>query len=321
MAVNSNINPNFPLPGIDQSSRGFRDNFSYAKREIENLQGKQIQLTGDCVSEAVLIDSGSGVISINTQVLFHSLTVSGNQHGMLFNNSGIITTSNVFYNSSTVRVGINTPTPRAALDIFGGNILVGQTNTLVISSTSDASIMTTTANRLTLGANNAPVIFVDSTGKVGIGTAAPDRTFDVEGGEYDVARFTSTVTGTDVGVRVRTNIATSVSWIVENNGYTGGIRSDAAGFVSLHAGESAVSGLQDGGSRALTIDPISKFVGIGTAMPTARLHVNGNLHVSGSLTIGGSTPTLLGSRGGNAALANLITLLAASGLIVDGTSA
>ena len=35
----SNVNPNFPVPGIDQSSKGFRDNFSIIKEEIETLQG------------------------------------------------------------------------------------------------------------------------------------------------------------------------------------------------------------------------------------------------------------------------------------------
>ena len=314
MAINSNINPNFPLPGIDQSSRGFRDNFSYAKTEIENLQGKQIQLTGDCVSEPILIDSGTGALSINTRVLFHSLTVSGNQHGVLYNDSGIITTSVVYYDPPTQNLGIGTTLPRDSLDIYSGNLVLGS------ESMNQAMIMTQTETDLVLGANSTPLLVLSAAGMVGIGTA-PDRTFDVEGGEYDIARFTSTLGSTDVGVRVRTNIATSVSWIVENNGHTGGIRSDAAGFVSLHAGESAVSGLQDGGSRALTIDPISKFVGIGTATPSVALDVNGNFHVSGTITVGAGAPTLLGSRGGNAALANLITLLAASGLIVDGTSA
>jgi hypothetical protein len=321
MAVNSNINPNFPLPGIDQSSRGFRDNFSTAKKEIENLQSKQIQLFGDCVSDPVYIDSGSGVISINTQVLFHSLTVSGNQHGMLFNNSGIITSSSVYYDSANVSVGINTTTPRAALDIKNGTMIVGNNNALTISSSTDASILTTTTNKLTLGVNNSPVIYVDYLGRVGIGQQ-PTRTLDVISGEYDVAKFTSTLDNTDVVVRLTTaQLNSSVGWAVENeNTFAGGIRADVNGYVSLHAGEMPGSGLQNG-SRALTIDPANQFVGVGTAAPTARLDVNGNLKVSGTMTVGGSAPTLLGSRGGNAALTNLITLLAAMGLVIDGTSA
>lgn len=66
MAVISKVNPNFPAPGIDQSSKGFRDNFTIIKTEIENLQSKTIQLAGDISSNPVLIDSGIGPIVINT---------------------------------------------------------------------------------------------------------------------------------------------------------------------------------------------------------------------------------------------------------------
>jgi hypothetical protein len=66
MAVISRVNPNFPVPGIDQSSKGFRDNFSTIKTEIENLQGKTILITGDVVSGPVLIDSGTSPVIIST---------------------------------------------------------------------------------------------------------------------------------------------------------------------------------------------------------------------------------------------------------------
>jgi hypothetical protein len=54
--------------------------------------------------------------------------------------------------------------------------------------------------------------------------------------------------------------------------------------------------------------------------PQNQLDVQGNASVSGTLSVG-TVPTITGSRGGNAALANLLTALAAMGLIVDGTSA
>lgn len=66
MAVYSNINPNFPVEGISQSSSGFRNNFASAKQEIENLQSKTIQLTGVIVSNAVQMGSGTGNLLINT---------------------------------------------------------------------------------------------------------------------------------------------------------------------------------------------------------------------------------------------------------------
>lgn len=67
MTVNSRVNPNFPLPGLDQSSKGFRDNFTIIKQEIEALQGKQIQLVGDVTGGPVQLGSGSLVTQIVTQ--------------------------------------------------------------------------------------------------------------------------------------------------------------------------------------------------------------------------------------------------------------
>jgi hypothetical protein len=66
MAVISRVNPNFPFPGIDQSSKGFRDNFTIIKSEIEALQGKRIQLVGDVTGGPTLIDSGTGNVVIAT---------------------------------------------------------------------------------------------------------------------------------------------------------------------------------------------------------------------------------------------------------------
>lgn len=67
MTVNSRVNPNFPLPGIDQPSKGFRDNFTIIKHEIESLQGKQIQLVGEITSAPVSLGAGSTVTQIVTQ--------------------------------------------------------------------------------------------------------------------------------------------------------------------------------------------------------------------------------------------------------------
>lgn len=66
MAVISRVNPNFPVPGIDQSSKGFRDNFATIKTEIENLQAKEILLTGDVIAGPILLDSGTSPVIIPT---------------------------------------------------------------------------------------------------------------------------------------------------------------------------------------------------------------------------------------------------------------
>ena len=76
MVAYSQVNPNFPIPGIDQSSRGFRDNFSAIKTELENIQGKTITLVGD-VSGNALIDSGGLDIIIETTVIGGGMSGTG----------------------------------------------------------------------------------------------------------------------------------------------------------------------------------------------------------------------------------------------------
>ena len=68
MTVGSKVNPNFPIPGIDQSSRGFRDNFSTIKQELENLQAKRIQLAGSVISDPIEIGNGNQDVIIPVNV-------------------------------------------------------------------------------------------------------------------------------------------------------------------------------------------------------------------------------------------------------------
>lgn len=82
MSVNSRVNPNFPLPGLDQPSKGFRDNFTIIKQEIEALQGKQIQLVGDVTGGPVQLGAGTTITQVVTQgrvyrQSFQSADVSG----------------------------------------------------------------------------------------------------------------------------------------------------------------------------------------------------------------------------------------------------
>lgn len=82
MAVNSRVNPNFPLPGIDQSSKGFRDNFTIIKQEIETLQGKSIQLVGDVTSALTPFDGGPApVIVVTTGKVYRQSFVNADVSG------------------------------------------------------------------------------------------------------------------------------------------------------------------------------------------------------------------------------------------------
>ena len=114
MVAISRVNPNFPIPGIDQSSRGFRDNFSTIKTEIESLQSKHITLTGAIQGNA-LVDSGNIDIVLNTtniSAMGSNLAVQYNLNGMLMGGSSFA------FNPINGFVGIGTLAHTHTLDLI-----------------------------------------------------------------------------------------------------------------------------------------------------------------------------------------------------------
>ncbi len=86
------FNPNFPVAGVDQPSSSFRINYKVIQEAIENLQSRQIKLTGDVAGKIVvksgmgvidnpanggIIDSGVGPIEIETSLAGSFLPTSG----------------------------------------------------------------------------------------------------------------------------------------------------------------------------------------------------------------------------------------------------
>lgn len=65
MAVNSNVDITFPIAGQDQDSKGFRDNFAVIKTEIENLQSKFINVTGDVSGSSLIFDQSNTPVTMN----------------------------------------------------------------------------------------------------------------------------------------------------------------------------------------------------------------------------------------------------------------
>lgn len=69
----SSIDSNFPVQGADNSSQGFRDNFSYIKlalntaaEEISNLQLYPVGITAATTTATGVVKIGSG-LSVNTE--------------------------------------------------------------------------------------------------------------------------------------------------------------------------------------------------------------------------------------------------------------
>jgi hypothetical protein len=302
MVAISRVNPNFPIPGIDQSSKGFRDNFSTIKSEIEALQGKNIVLTGDVQASPVLIDSGSGDVVIDCVVAVANIAAGGSNLSVQYNVNGVITGNNSFiYQPSNGHVGIGTNN----IDNFMLNVngTAQFKNAVVIESSDNVTDSTLTLTTLTgsqldissgnntvtfNSVNNTPISFQIGSANVanlssqglfiGIGTTSwqATRTLEVESFDPDIALFQGLEDFVDHGVRLTTDQDySSIGVILEHRvaNAVGGIRIDNQGNVSIHSGESMNAQLSTASTRLL-INPAGQ-VGIGTTVPRAQLDVNG----------------------------------------------
>lgn len=300
----SKVNPNFPIPGLDQSSKGFRDNFATIKKEIEAVQGTTIQLTGGVLSNPIQIgDTGS--IVIETAINGNVLAIAGPNRAIQFNDAGQLTGDSrlVFDNDTgTVGIGTNMPNQFVKLDVAGKarfvesveitqNVVVGSSylslktptgNIAIINSGASGQIGSVTATNVHIMTNSVNRITVSPTGNVGIGTAQPTVSLDIRSNTSDMARFRNSLALSDTMVRFSTSqVGSTVSLGLEhiNSNKLGGIRINSSGTVSIHTGASSGATLTTSTAR-ISIDDAGK-VGIGSSVPAYVLDVNGSFRSKG----------------------------------------
>jgi hypothetical protein len=173
--------------------------------------------------------------------------------------------------------------------------------------------------RVTLGngVDNASV-FIDGTGGLQFSRAGAQR-LDAEQSAAEVAGVDVTFSAGDGG-----DDAGAVSGAAGTTFLTGATGGDGSGNVSGDGGDVIVaggnSGLDGGGGFGF---PGNTRIRGGTGDFDGSIHI-GDLNTDGVGFFGAtpvSRPNVTGSRGGNAALADLLTDLALLGLITDSSSA
>lgn len=295
MVAVSRVNPNFPIPGIDQSSRGFRDNFSTIKSELEAIQGKSVVLTGD-VTGSALIDSGGSDIVLTCSVATGNIVAGGGNLSIQYNYQGITSGHpNFVYDPNQGYVGIGTSQPLVLLDIYGdatvrSNLIVTNNNVGFGEMEFSAAYQAVRINSNSNG-NNYPILLeldgqvvanISGDGMaIGYGVGFAQCSLDVYTDTADIAHLYTSSNDSDNGVRLITDQSNASMGLMLDHVYAnsmGGIRIDNTGKISIHAGES--SGAQLSSSSAKITVLTTGRVGIGISTPENNLHVAGGVRTT-----------------------------------------
>ena len=230
--------------------------------------------------------SAGATISLNT----------GDTNKWFFGLRGLVDDKLHFYNNvagntalvidESSRVGIGTASPNGTLDINNGAAVfsnsgtyiggIGRANGLIGGTTSELAITTSAAQGLLFGINNTERARIDSSGRLGLGTSAPDERLVVAG----AIRATSNATDWSAsdGALIDYN-AGEMRIVAARNGANNSNMS----FTTFNAGTA---------STRMYITSAGA-VGIGTTNPGAKLTVTGTDALVAAFGRTGTTGSLI----------------------------
>jgi hypothetical protein len=301
MAVGSNVNPNYPIPGIDQSSKGFRDNFSAIKVEIENLQSKNIVLTGDATGNAI-IDGGTGDVVIHTVVNMGNIAAAAPDRSVQFNNAGTLGGDPLLYWDPVETLVIGSQTPDLYYWLDSGQAKIHD-ELLVFADTGGSTIRIASSDmtvpELQLSSqigyaylsvsDQSPLLFINNGNTAAILTEQglavgsmvnpPSNRLEVfESAQSNIALMQSTLDNSDNTVRLETVGANSTMGLALQQTAADsvvGMRISQTGNLTLHTGLNNGAYLDDS-SIVVQLDSSGRM-GIGINQPQFRLDIDGGL--------------------------------------------
>ncbi len=250
--------------------------------------------------------------TLRTSNLIHGSSAVSNvvldtQGRALFGPDGPNGRAALYVNPQNNRVGVNSESPAVALDVDGainttGNVTVGGTLNLtgdltasiinagsgtaaapsVSVGTTDNGLYSPGADQVAISTNGTGQMFVDSSGRVGIGTSSINSSarLDIDAGTLPIGiNLDSTNAGGMCNVFKHSGVNKLTIGTGGSTFLTGS--STADGLIRAEANLVIAAG---GNTERLRIDS-SGNVGIGTSSPSTKLHIastaaNGDVHVT-----------------------------------------
>jgi hypothetical protein len=279
------------------------------------INGSTGIITSSSTTAVTYFGDGSNLTGILNNTVSTSSTSTPQFIGFLTTSNGIATSilasSTLVYVPSSGNLGIGTTNPQGTLQVgtaitmFGSSGIISASkyfgdgtnltgilnNTVSTSSTSKPQFigfLTTSSGIATSILTSSTLVYVPSSGNLGIGTTNPQGTLQV---------------GTAITMFGSSGIISASEYFGDGSNLSGikgvSVEFQAQTTQTLFptlASSSGVSsiGIVTTGSGTLSFNTSTGSLGIGTTNPTSKLTVNGNVLVSGIATIGiGSTAILL----------------------------